>query len=317
MVALAFDRGYAAPAAALIRSCLLRHRGEELRFELIHDGSLSAEDLRHFEAMSKVEGAEIGFHMVDEHRLGGLPRVDRFGPIVWARIFLPELLGEHARAIYLDCDILVFSPLRQLWSSGLAGCALGAVANVVEPGAREHVRRLGVSYPGGFFNSGVLLMDLERMRAECSTGNLSRFLIDYGDRLVWPDQDALNVIFAGGWLPLHPRWNAQNSFWSWRGWAAEVFDPGELADAIRNPAVRHFEGPSVAKPWHYLCPAPHKEHYRELVAQTPWAARPLDDRTVSTMLISLLPGRWRLKAYGRMVRARDSLRARWRPSPNA
>ena len=38
----------------------------------------------------------------------------------------------------------------------------GAVANVAEPAARDHIAALGVDYPGGYFNSGILLLDRDR-----------------------------------------------------------------------------------------------------------------------------------------------------------
>jgi lipopolysaccharide biosynthesis glycosyltransferase len=308
VVAMAFDSGYCAPAAALVRSCLLAHRRGELQLELVHDRSLSPADLERLEEMCRDGGAGVRFHLVGEEQLGGLPRVDRFGPIVWARVLLPDLLPDARRAIYLDCDTLVLSSLQALWSVDLDGCALGAVANVVEPASREHVRSLGLRYPGGFFNSGVLVLDLERMRQEGKTKEMVGFVRAHAESLVWPDQDALNVVFSRRWCPLPPKWNAQNSLWSWPGWAAEVFGPQELAEAMRDPAVRHFEGPSVAKPWHYLCPVPHRELYRRMLFQTPWAGQPLYDRTAVTMVISRLPRRWRLGAYRRVTQAREALR---------
>lgn len=309
VLVLAFNESYLAPASTVIRSCLLQHEGEELRFEVIHDESLSSPDLKMLEEMCRVDGAEINFHLMDEGRLQGLPVIDRFGLIVWSRLFLPDLLQDTPRALYLDCDVLVLSSLRPLWQEDLGTSPLGAVANVVEPAAREHVARMGVSYPGGFFNSGVILFQLDRMREEQSTAELVNFALQNGRKLVWPDQDALNVVFSGRWHSLHPRWNAQNSLWSWRDWAIDVFGASTVDEAVSDPAIRHFEGPSVAKPWHYLCPAPHRDAYRETLALTPWADEPLQDRTLSTMVVALLPGRWRLDVYRRLVETRSSIRS--------
>jgi UDP-glucose:(glucosyl)LPS alpha-1,3-glucosyltransferase len=167
---------------------------------------------------------------------------------------------------------------------------------------------MGISYPGGFFNSGVILFQLDQMRAERSTEEIVKFALSQRENLVWPDQDALNVVFNGRWHSLHPKWNAQNSLWSWREWAIEVFGAEAVGEAVSHPAIRHFEGPSVAKPWHFLCPAPHRELYRATLAQTPWAGEPLDDRTAMTRLIALLPRRWQLDVYRRAVAARSSVK---------
>jgi lipopolysaccharide biosynthesis glycosyltransferase len=244
---------------------------------------------------------------MDERRLRGLPAVDRFGSIVWWRLLLPDLLEHVDRLLYLDCDTLVLSSLHPLWREDMGTCALAAVANVVEPQMRDHVATLGVDYPGGFFNAGVLLLQLDRMRDERSTNELLNYALSHQKALPWNDQDALNVIFNRRWHSLHPRWNAQNNLWSWRDWAIDVFGPQLVDEAVSAPAIRHFEGPSVAKPWHYLCPVPHRDAYLQMLAQTPWAGTPMQDRTPSTMAIRLLPRRWRLDVYGRLLTLKSRL----------
>jgi lipopolysaccharide biosynthesis glycosyltransferase len=313
VVALTFDANYLAPAAAVIRSCLIHTGGPSLRFEIIHDESLSSHDRQRLQAMCGDAGAGINLHLMDERRLRGLPAVDRFGSTVWWRLLLPELLGDVDRVLYLDCDTLVLSSLDPLWGEALGTSAVAAVANVIEPAMREHVATLGVDYPGGFFNAGVLLLRLDRMRDEGSTDELLSFALRNQKALPWNDQDALNVIFKGRWHSLHPRWNAQNNLWSWRDWAIDVFGPELVDEAVSAPAIRHFEGPSVAKPWHYLSPVPHRDAYRDVLAQTPWADEPLQDRTISTRLIARLPRRWRLVVYSRVLNTRSRVRARLHP----
>ena len=310
VVTVGFDSGYLAPASVLIKSCLLLHQAGELQFEAMHDGSVNVDHRRLLTAMCAEHGAEIRFHRVDDDVVSRLPHIDRFGPIVWSRLFLPTLLQDLPRVLYLDSDVLVLGRLDPLWDTELGMLPLAAVANVVEPNAREHVARLGVDYPGGFFNSGVLLFDLDRMRREGSSNQLVEAALKHGDDLVWPDQDVLNVVFNGRWHALHPRWNTQNSFWAWRDWAMEVFGVASLEEAVREPEIRHFEGPSVAKPWHYLCPMPHRDEYLHLLSLTPWADEPLQNRTISTRLIAQLPRRWQIETYARVLQTRSRIRAR-------
>ena len=307
VVSLTFDANYVAPASAVMRSCIVHTGGQSLRFEVIHDESLSRHDCRRLQAMCDEAGAEINLRVMDERRLRGLPSVDRFGSIVWWRLFLPDLLEDVGRVLYLDCDTLALSCLRPLWGEDLGASALAAVANVIEPTMREHVATLGIDYPGGFFNAGVLLLQLDRLRAEHSTDELVDYAVRHQKMLPWNDQDALNVIFKQRWHALHPRWNAQNSLWSWRDWAIDVFGSAIVDEAVRAPAIRHFEGPSVAKPWHYLCPVPHREDYFNMLAKTPWAGTPMEGRTASTVAIRLLPRRWRLNVYGRLLALKSRL----------
>src|SRR5690348_12599353 len=207
VVCLTFDANYLAPAATVMMSCLVHTGGPSLQFEIIHDESLSSRAREKLQAMCGDAGARLNLHLMDERRLHGLPSVDRFGSIVWWRLFLPELLEHVDRVLYLDCDTLALSSLHPLWGQDLGEPVLAAVANVVEPRMREHVAGLGIDYPGGFFNAGVLLMQLDRMRDEGSTKELVNFAVSNQKMLLWNDQDALNVVFKGRWHSLHPRWN--------------------------------------------------------------------------------------------------------------
>ena len=305
VVALAIDGGYAPWASVVIRSCLLVQPEASFSFEILHDGSVGSEDGRRFERLVSGTKSEVRLHAFDRRRIDRLPATLDFGPIVWLRFFLPEVLGDRERALYLDSDTLVTDRLVDLWQTPLDGAPLAAVANVVEPAARPHLSELGLTYPGEFFNSGVLLLDLAAFRREDETGHLLAYATANAKTLKWPDQDALNVVFRDRWLSLHPRWNAQNSLWTWRAWAVEVFGEELVLEATQSPAIRHFEGPYLAKPWHFLCSVPGCTEYRKVLAETPWSGVGLHDMTVATRLIRALPQGQHLAAYKKLFRARE------------
>lgn len=305
-MALCLDGAYTPWAATTMASCVRANRGSNLRFEIVHDRSLSDEDIEGLRTVAEGGHAGIGFHAVSPSSdLGALPTNAEFGNVVWLRLYLPEILADVSRVLYLDADTFVAGQLADLWQTPLAEAPLAAVANVVEPPFRSHVAALGVEYPGGYFNSGVLLMNLESMRAERSLERLVRFALDHPRPLVWPDQDVLNAVFRGRWVPLHPRFNAQSSLWHPAGWAVEVFGQEAVDDAKRAPVIRHFEGRGLCKPWHYMCPVPGYKEYRRVLATTPWAHVPIEDRTMATRLIRILPGETQLRAYRRLERWRS------------
>jgi lipopolysaccharide biosynthesis glycosyltransferase len=134
------------------------------------------------------------------------------------------------------------------------------------------------------------------MRNANVTGSLVRFATDHPG-LFWLDQDTLNVVLEGRWLELDPRWNAMNSLWTWTDWANDVFGETRVDAAKRNPAILHFEGPSICKPWHVLSTHAFKDAYRDALGRTPWPDTPLIGRSILTTLIGLLPERNRLPAY--------------------
>jgi lipopolysaccharide biosynthesis glycosyltransferase len=311
-VAIATDVTYVPWAATAIRSALDATSTPIVVHLLAHDTFPSEEALLLTE-LARAGRGELVVHRVPEPDRPQLDGIGRFGTAVWLRFLLPELLPDIDRVLYLDADTFVTENLAELMDTDLGGLPLGAVRNVVEPAMFPHVASLGIGSPRDLFNSGVLLMDLNVMRREGSSSALVSFAAENAQRLRWPDQDALNVVFAGRWHALHPRYNAMNSLWTWTERADEVFGPDVVREAIAHPAILHFEGPIVCKPWHYLCPHPWRGRYRQALAATPWADTPLEDRTPATRAISLLPPAWQLPVYWRLVGARRRARSarRW------
>lgn len=297
-VALAVDRNYVPWAGVVVRS-LFDHE-PEATVTVLHDEGAPAPSRVEPQQVRALEGmmpGRVRVRGVSDSRLEGLPSVDRFGAVVWLRFLLPDLLPDAERVLYLDADVLVAAPLSALWSDPLVDGPVGAVDNVVEPALREHVASI-VGH-GRYFNSGVLLLDLVRLRGEGAVDEmLGRAR---GSRLVWPDQDVLNATFVGRWTDLGPRWNAQASFWVWSDLADQVLGPAARSAAVAHPAIVHFEGPSVCKPWHPLCTHPWRKAYLDTLRRTPWAGAERVLRTPLTRALRALPEGARIPAYLRLA----------------
>ena len=321
-VALATDTAYLPWCATAVRSCLDVTPAADLEFHLLHDRPIPYPDQERLTGMVQAAGGRARWVAVDPERLAMLPTKGAAlgGRTSWIRVVLADVLADVDRVVYLDADVLVLEPLAALWATDLGGAPLAAVANVVEPAQHGHVRDLGLD-PTAYFNAGVLLMDLAALRAGDAVRHLTEFAAANAARLSWFDQDALNVTFAGSWLALHPRWNAQNSLWSWGEWAAELFGSEEWAEATSRPAIVHFEGPAVCKPWHVLADHPVRDRYLRTLASTPWAQVPLEGRTALNRAIARLPADRRIPTYLASLRARAALRrvraaaGRRRPPP--
>ena len=123
-----------------------------------------------------------------------------------ARLFVGRVLPEDVhRVLYLDCDTLPLEDLSALEQFDLKGCPL---AMVQEPTARHSRKReLGLTPEQPYFNAGVLLIDLDRWRAEGTEKTVLDYYREKGGALLAPDQDALNGALAGHICPLPPRYN--------------------------------------------------------------------------------------------------------------
>lgn len=244
-VACAARGAYVEHSLALVRS--IAENGGYVHY-------LHAADFAEHAAVTRAARGAADFHAVDEARVADLPVRDYFTSAMWFRLLLPELVGAE-RVLYLDADTLVMDDLDELWATDLGGALAGAVANVWQPDHVFHAGDLGIA-PEDYFNSGVLLLDLERMRGEDTMAEVHRVALERAGLRGWPDQDALNLVLAGRWHALDPRWNTMNA-----SWASHAPDTPELAAARERPGIRHFEGPEANKPW--VADPPHAEAWRQ------------------------------------------------------
>jgi len=308
-VACAADAAYLPHCAAMLHSLLARHATAHVHF--LHSEAACPDGLSALASMVGRQGGRFTSHPIPAETLDGLPRLRDIPPLMWYRIRLPELLPALDRVLYLDADMLVVDDLTPLWQTQLAGYYLAAVSNVMEPYARDWPDALGLARAEDYFNSGLLLLNLDAMRRDDMPARLAAYGREAGKRLRWPDQDALNALLAHRRLPLHPRWNCQNSLFYYPR-ARDVFGADAVAEAVRNPAIVHFEGGGVVKPWHYLSRHPYRRHYVEHRRATPWPEIRLEGATPFNRLLRPLPTRWAIAVLKARYRARRYLARRLR-----
>ena len=269
-VSCAAEGGYVPHSAAMLHSVLTHRDAYSVHVHYLHGPAFSSLHRSKLSDMVAGLGAEITFHCIPEGQVRGLPVLPQFTEAMWYRIFLPQLLPDVDRVLYLDADTIVVDGLSSLWEIPLDGAYLAAVTNVFQPNHFGRPARLGLPGPNVYFNSGVLLMNLEEMRADDCTTALVSFALQHSTKTIeWPDQDTLNVVLGSRRVPLHPRWNCMNSVLTFPH-AASAFGRVAVRQALRMPGIRHFEGPAENKPWHRACPHDLRELYFQHRAQTPW-----------------------------------------------
>lgn len=232
------------------------------------------------------ERAELRFHTVPDEWVQGLPlfkfmKAGEIRPVMWYRLFLPRLLPDEPKVLYLDCDTLVVDSLEWLWRQPLGDKLLAAVSNPFWDADSDWYARLGLPRRDGYFNSGVMLLDLDRFRAE----SVTEAVLEHGRANAgWTrfgDQDSLVAMLHGRRLALPPRWNVMRILMM-AGQSRQIFQPAELIEAIRRPAIIHFEGST--KPWVNPAKHPwgriHARYARSLpwpVPSQPWGLADIDN----------------------------------------
>ena len=266
-LACAARRDYVPHAAAMLDS-VFAHAGMPVRVSFLHGPDLRARQERKLAEMVAQRGGSIRLIEVSPDRVAGLRTLDTLPGSHWYRVFLPQLVPELERVLYLDADAITVDSLAPLWRTDLAGNLVGAVTNVFQHDHLEHAAQLGLER-SSYFNTGVMLLDLDGLRRERVPEEVVRIAGEKRELIGFPEQDAMNVAVGGRRLALHPRWNVMNSILGFES-ATEVFGEAAVAEARERPAIRHFEGPSVNKPWHLMCEREGRELYHAHRRRTPW-----------------------------------------------
>ncbi|MEO5925033.1 MAG: glycosyltransferase family 8 protein [Bryobacteraceae bacterium] len=221
--------------------------------------------------------------------------------MAYARFQIPYFIPQEVRRVlYLDVDILVLKDLSPLWQMDLNGAVLGAVADSFLP-----IWKTRCPHPEAipevpeYFNSGVLLMDMERWRTERISEKSLAYLQANPDT-PFSDQDALNVVCDGRWKELGTEWNYQDHF--------EL----QLAkfDAAKRPGIVHFI--TSDKPWKAVVAHPSAQFYDQFRKRTRFA------RSFLQQFDDVLSGAWpATRAQVRRIGFLKHIRNSWKASQSS
>ena len=164
---------------------------------------------------------------------------DYYSDSIYYRLFIPSLFPRLKRAVYLDSDIVLTDDVAKLYFTDLNGNLLGAVTDesvISVPVFCDYVKcQIGISNEREYFNSGVLVIDLDGFRREGIEEKFTYLLKTYNFDTVAPDQDYLNFLCRGKVEYLDCGWNKHAI-------EANVIPRSELH-------IMHFN--MFNKPWHY------------------------------------------------------------------
>jgi lipopolysaccharide biosynthesis glycosyltransferase len=173
----------------------------------------------------------------------------------YTRIALPNLLRQP-KCLYLDCDILVFRDVSELFDLQLnQDCPFAAVPDcetvTLSDDGPAVAAGLGLPPDGAYFNSGVLLMDLEELRREDLLHSALDFLRTWRGQHRFHDQTAINFLFSG-------RIQTLASCWNWGAWQFDAQDDNKL------DCLLHF---TSAAPWLGGKPGPAQAVFETFAAE--------------------------------------------------
>ena len=253
-------------AGAVIAS-ILKHASEDdlLTFYILQDG-LNEEDRETVRKLNSLKPCKFEFITPDLTKLPKGKFLKYISQASLLRLQLPELLPELERIIYLDCDVIVMSSLKELWNTQ-TGDAVGAGAADYNSDLEEHQKSIccdGFTY----INSGVFLFNLDLARKNNTVAAFFETAAELKERATLLDQDIINAALKGKIHILPLKWNLATGYFK-RRYDVQYYSDEEIIEAVKSPGILHFSGKK--KPWSWCrCRHAFWFEYFNAVKKTPW-----------------------------------------------
>ncbi len=271
-VVCAADDRYAPLCGIMLTSLLEAHRHVCHVEAYVLTAGFTPRNTRLLEGLPQHGGYDARIHVcrVDDSLFEGCPvrQGDHISLAAYYRFLIPELLPqEMERVVYLDCDVLVLGSLLPLFDIPLDGVALAACEELCDDDYIANAHRLGYPASDGYFNSGVLLLNLPYWREHGVGKRLFRFVADDPARCVWHDQDALNGVLHDCKLTLPAKYNVQT-----HRLLHEYCTPAVRKDyLVERPVVVHYS--ATGKPWDwYLADYPFRSQWERARRLSPYSS---------------------------------------------
>lgn len=236
------DNGYA-PFLSVALDSAIKNSSKENNYKaiILHE-DLSKENMRKLQSLAR-DHFQVEFVQMKEgletitDRMSNRLRCDYFTLTIYFRLFIPAMFPQYDKGIYIDSDVVVTGDLAELYNIDLKDNYIGACADKsvvdVPPLANYMEQAVGVDRHS-YINSGVLLMNLKKLREVELDSHFISLLNTYHFDCIAPDQDYLNAMCYGKILYLSEAWDAM---------------PTEDKPEIENVKIIHYN--LFSKPWCY------------------------------------------------------------------
>lgn len=237
------DDNYIRPLNVMLDSFFHWNQKEAVTVYLFYE-RVSKENRNRLQKKMHSFGAKFKAIEIRKDFFADAPVLRYFPKEMYFRLLCAEYMPEkEKRVLYLDPDMLIFAPLHQLYHTNLHGKTIGAVPDfAVENLMPECMRKIGLKAGKRYVNSGMLLIDLERMRKEFSMEKAKKILEKYGNTFSFPDQDLINLYFENDIQYLKRRYNYNCGYGSARGLLRYM-----MQFPKKVPVIAHYMGET--KPW--------------------------------------------------------------------
>lgn len=235
-VAITFDNNYIQHAIVLITSILENKTDENIHFHVLSENLSS----KNKSILLDFKNCIIHFYKLDNKIFKNYKESNKYPVSILWKMILPEIIDVE-RLIYIDCDAVVTSSLRELWATKLDE---NYIAAVEDANGEKYVKKFKLNSKTKFFNSGMMLINCNKWKKDKIFSKALKISMKRSGTRWGYDQTILNQLFEGNVKFLDLKWNLQYcpiNIWP------TYKNLEEYNLAIQNPSIIHYVGDF--KPW--------------------------------------------------------------------
>jgi lipopolysaccharide biosynthesis glycosyltransferase len=289
-VVFAADDAFAMPLCVAVFSMLKNlKKGKAVHLYIIDNG-ITLQNRKRLVRSWRFANVSTDWLTPDQRILSHLKYSGHASSSNYSRLLAPKLLPEKIKkCIYLDSDILVLSDISEMWEIPLDNRALLAAQDITVPymcssatlveyeACNEFIsedeplptyKDLNIPPTSKYFNTGILVMNIEKWRDQQIGERTLDYLHKYEDKIRWWDQDACNALLYDDWGEIDPTWNQLSHIYRYPTWKQSPFNEDDFNRILKHPKIIHFAAKS--KPWHEDCNHPAVDLYFEYLNETDW-----------------------------------------------
>ena len=247
--------------------CSLFENNKEHKFHIhIFSFDLSEKNKIIIQNFAESYGNTVSYYSFDDDGIR-FPNIgnSHISKDTYSRLFSPDYLpSDIERILYLDVDLLVLGNINRLYSIPMEGYVIAAIEDYP---MEDRFERLGIPRKYGYFNAGVMMINLKLWKELELTSTSKKILNETEIELKHHDQDVLNILCHDKWTRIPFKWNILDIFF----YDTKPYDKmykDEIKKELPTPVIIHFSG--GVKPWKAWIPNPYYEYYYSYLSKTPW-----------------------------------------------
>ncbi|HEY8365106.1 MAG TPA: glycosyltransferase family 8 protein [Haloplasmataceae bacterium] len=194
-VLVTLNSTYIYPLKVMLKSLFLNNQEDYFDIYIMHS-RLKKEEILDIEEFVQKHGSKVIEIKIEEEHFANAPLILNYPKEMYYRLLAFRFLPNLDRILYLDPDILVINSVRELYQLDMDGYLYAAANRNSLSTTTVNKIRLKPYNIECYYNSGVLLMNLELQRKYIIEQEIYDFVKKYQWKLVLPDQDIINALYA-------------------------------------------------------------------------------------------------------------------------